>query len=312
MVEAVEILAQRILSGVALAGVLGYGGYATTAAADASKQRVSEIRSREQSADQAEAKAMARDLRFKADERYYLGELNEDYGKFGLDPMSIDALRKPNRAFHPIRKPMKLKPGRGWASKHVRVRASIEKVTFQQHGAKIAAKHAVATIKNISKVPIAYFMKVTSADLGECPTRGARSHNAMALRPGESAEVVVCAGKGSVLVNDLRVMEITPIGYVYLSMVPPQAVGHDAVTSRAHRPDDKIPSCSSVPAVQIARGIRSGQFAWEDVVDFYSRHNCDRFQYVHGYKMATGPVEQLPVTSVGGAAPGDSKAAAEG
>lgn len=290
------LLRNRLIAGGLVVGMLVYGGIASGSRIDESRARVAKIRKGEQTVEQAQASAMARELRFKADEGYFFEELEADFKALGVAPVSQERLRAPNPVFHEIERPVVLRAGKTWSSPRIKVRASIERVLFQQHGAKIAAKHAVATVTNTGTKPIAYFMRAVSADRGECPTRGARAHNAMALLPRESAEVVVCAGSGKVEIRELKVMEVTPIGYAYVSKVPPQAVGYDATTSRAHRPGSKVRACSSVPAVKLAGGIERGEVAWEDVVDFYSRHNCERFQYVPGYTRATEPVSQLPVT----------------
>jgi hypothetical protein len=129
----------------------------------------------------------------------------------------------------------------------------------------------------------------------------------MALLPGESAEVVVCAGSGAVKVEDLKVLEITPIGHAYVSKVPPPTVGHDPISSRSHAPHKKVPMCSMVPSTRIGNLIKLGKAQWRDVMDFYARHSCERFQFFAGYTMATEPVERLPVLARdqadGGAAP---------
>ena len=168
-------------------------------------------------------------------------------------------------------------------------------MTYREHGARVAARHSVATITNVSTTPIAYFLRVRSADRGQCPTRGARLHNAMALLPNEKAEAVVCAGKGRIKIEDLRVLEITPLGHAYFSKIPPIAVGHDAVTASAHQPLRKLPLCTKTPSVTISNALRGGVSQWEDVADFYSRHNCERYQFFPGYKLAKEALPELPV-----------------
>lgn len=125
----------------------------------------------------------------------------------------------------------------------------------------------------------------------------------MALLPGETAEVAVCAGGGAVQVEDILVLETTPIGYVYFSRVPPAAVGYDAATAQAHRPAIKAELCTRLPAVRIANALREGEVTWPDVADFYTRHPCDEYQMPLSYRRAVEPVAELPlVPPTGGTA----------
>jgi hypothetical protein len=168
--------------------------------------------------------------------------------------------------------------------------------------------HSIATIQNTSDTPVAYFLAITAKGNEEC--RGSRKHNAMALLPGESAEVLACPGKESFVVEDLRVLEVTPIGYVYVSKLPPTAVGHTAEVARAHTGANVAESCSQIPAVKIASRIQGGELAWEDLVDYFSRHNCERHAFPAAYRRTTEPITKFPYKAVaaGQASPaGDPK-----
>jgi hypothetical protein len=290
-----EEIRNQILAGIGLVVALFTGLHLSSTVERGSRARVEALREREVSAADAQRMALARELAFEREEGYFEAELEADFKEFGIAPISLDALKRPNRFFHELEDPVVLSPGDRWHSAHIKIRASIEDVNYHKSGATVSTRHSVATVTNRSSTPIAYFLEAHSADRGHCVARGARFHNAMGLLPGESAEVVVCAGTGAIRLDDLRVLEITPIGHVYVSKVPPVAVGHDPTTSRAHAPAKKVEMCSKVPATRISNLIRAGSSTWQDVADFYSRHSCERFQFFAGYRLATEPIERLPV-----------------
>jgi hypothetical protein len=42
--------------------------------------------------------------------------------------------------------------------------------------------------------------------------------------------------------------------------------------------------CGSVPRQTIKQGIQVGTASWADVMDFYARYSCDRFDFRIGYR----------------------------
>lgn len=231
-----------------------------------------------------------------AEEAAFATGLAEDLRAHGLPPMTVEELARPNRYASELDHAVVLGRGRSWSSPHLRITAAIEKVRYHRHGATVSAPHALALIRNVSDVPIAYFVRLRSADRGACEVRGARAHNAMALMPGEEAQVVVCAGKGKIRFDRVEVLEITPIGDLYFSRVPPVAVGYDEVTLAAHRLPEGVRGCTTFDTGSVEGWLREGRVRWVDIADFYSRHDCDRASLFPAYRHATSPVPHLPVT----------------
>jgi len=294
----------RLIAAAGLVVVVGVGMRLAGSAERASRRTIERLRTQEVAPEQAQTAALARDLNFTRAEGYFHAQLEADARAFGVEPSSLEVLKRPNPFFDEIDTPVVVAPGKLWRSPHIELRVSIEKVTYRQRGAAVTANHSVAYVTNTSRKPLAYLLRLRSAERGECPARGARTHNAMSLAPGQRAQVVVCAGMGSVQIDELRVLEVTPIGAVYVSKVPPVAVGHDAVTSGAHRGLADAPLCTKVPGVTLAQRIRAGVLSWEDVADYYSRHNCERDQIGLDYRLETSPVVHLPVASAEERAPG--------
>lgn len=230
------------------------------------------------------------------DARAYQAGVMEDAARFEIDAFDIEILYEPNTHAIELRDAEVLQPGQSWSSKHLTVRAKREKVTYQQHGATIAASHVVAEIENVGDVAVAYNLRVRSKERGRCDVRGLRTHNAVALAVGEKASIVVCAGRGAISLEHVEILELSPLGYHFVSAVPAEALGIDPVTAQAHRPPASSPSCDALDVQSLSATLRDGRARWVDVADFYSRHNCTRWQYVPAYRHATARLPHLPVT----------------
>jgi hypothetical protein len=290
------ILRGRLLAGAGVLAVFAIGASQAGGAVADVEQRVAAIRADERTADEAQAAAMEREHRFKSTSDYFASALADDQRRYALTAMDLDTLRQPNPFEHLVEQPVVIPAGGSATFGPIRVEAKLEKVDYSRQGATITARHAVAHVTNAGDRPLAYLLRVRSADRGACDVRGSIAHNAMSLLAGETARVAVCAGTGGIEILDLRILGVTPIGHVYVSKLPAQAVGHDAVTARSHTTAHGIETCSRVPAGKLANLIEAGTVQWEDVVDFYSRHNCDRTQYADGYRRATQALDVLPWT----------------
>ena len=247
---------------------------------------------------EAQAKAMKRhisktnkerafDLQFKADLLHY---------SIGDEDLDMEALKASNHSEQLVHDSIQVGLRGAYKSKYIHVTPRVKKIPYRRGGATISARHTMAVVKNVSKKPLAYYLNVASTETGNCEIRAARSHNAMALMPGEKTEIAVCAGAGGIEIRDLRIMEITPLGYRYLSKLPPQSIGHDKITQLSHDPGPKSALCTKVPIRALQQQLASNQMRWEDIVDYYSRHNCDHHQIVRDYRKREESVDELPIS----------------
>lgn len=294
MVFTVTSTSLRILAAVVLALTLLAGIYVSGKARRDTEQHVADLREgveRSERAAEAEAPPPAS---LELDPRQFEARVLEDIERFGIEPMTVSDLALPNAYFEEVSGPVTLAPGQSWSSVHVRLKVRLDKVNYMQRGAKVSSVHAIARLENVSKRPIAYHLRMRG-EAGKCKVRGAREHNAVALRPGESAEIVVCAGRDKVRVERLEILEITALGYYYLSQISPLALGHDSTTAAAHQPLVSVATCAGLDTKTLAAYLQAGTASWADVVDFYSRHNCHRLQFFPGYRRAEQPLPQLPV-----------------
>ena len=290
----VENQVLRIAAGASLLLVLGTGLHLSGKMGRDSRERMEQL-----AAHRVSAQDVRTDLATRAEDRandpaLFKANVESDAKEFGVEATMLELAEPQAYAAEIDKEPVVLSPGQSWSSSHVSATASVEKVRFQQHGAMVSARHSVLRLTNRSKTPVAYFAAIRSHDRGRCDVRGARMHNAMALRPDETAEIVVCAGGGKIRIDDLRVLEISELGYAYFSQVPPLAVGYDGVTATSHNPVMRVQTCRDFDTKGLAGRIQDGLTRWVDVADFYSRHNCHRFEIPTDYRHTGAKVERLP------------------
>lgn len=289
-VTGLRILAAIVLGLTALTGV-----YLSGKARRDATQRIEDVRAGvDEGAEGEEADASPLPRSLELDPTQFEARVKEDLERFGLPPISIVELAQPNAYFDELDEPVTLAPGKTWSSPHLRIKARLDKVNYMQRGARVSSVHAVARSENTSEVPIAYRL-VLKGETGKCEVRGAREHNAVTLAPGESAEIVVCAGRDRVIIESLEVLEITMLGHYYLSQVSPTALGQDAISTAAHKPQVSVSTCSDLDAKTHAAYLQAGTASWADMADFYARHDCHRLRFFPGYHRAEEPLPTLPV-----------------
>ena len=152
-------------------------------------------------------------------------------------------------------------------------------------------EHIVLSITNRSDKPIAYYVPTTVSHAENCQSQGAIEHNAIALKPGETIERTECLWhKNQTLrVNAVEAMELTWLGYYYVSRLNPVQIMLDPRTAAGHRVPPPAKECSFVPWRDIQASAEQAHTAWADIIDFYARHNCDEYSFFRGYRRWTAP-----------------------
>lgn len=295
MVSGVTGTSLRILAAVALAVTLLVGVYLSGKARRDAETRVADFQAGIEHSEAKESETTPPPPLEQNPEQFEL-RLGEDLTRFGLAPLSVQDLGQPNPYFNELEKPVLLAPGKSWSSPHLRIRARLDKVNYIQHGARVSSNHVIARAENISKGPIAYRLKMRG-EAGKCEVRGAREHNAITLRPRESAEIVVCAGRDRIRLESLEVLEVTDLGHHYLSQLTPLALGSDSTTAAAHKPVVNVNACTDIDSKTLAAYLQAGTAQWADVVDFYSRHSCHRLEFFPGYRRVETALPALPVVA---------------
>lgn len=291
MVVAVTSTSLRFIAAVVLAVTVLAGVYLSGKARRDVEQRVGDLRSGIDRGEQDVADGAVRSA--ELDPQRFEQQLREDLLRWGLTPITVQELAQPNAYFLEVSEPVTLGPGRTWSSDHLRLRVRLDKVEYMQRGAKVSSVHVIARAENVSQRPIAYSLHM-KGEAGRCDVRGAREHNAITLRPGEEAEIVVCAGRDRVVVERLEVLEVTDLGHHYLSQLSPLGLGQDGITAAAHTPLVKVAACPDLDTKTLAAYLQAGTAAWADIADFYSRHDCHRLQFFPGYRRAEAALPSLP------------------
>ena len=198
--------------------------------------------------------------------------------------LSLDQLHAPNTFVHTIRAdaPTKIAPTKSLRAGSLSLRARVE------GGGQ--AKHTLLELHNLGSVPLAYRVELGT---GKCHPPGGSRYDALVLDPGAKVKVAVCAGRRSVELVDLRQLELSVLGAALVRKLPARAVGLSGAAARAHDPGATVVQCSA--ELDSAAGLEQGEYAWEDVVDFFSRHDCDHYGWWPGYRRALEAIPSLPV-----------------
>lgn len=226
-------------------------------------------------------------------ERYRM-EVEADARRAGVPVPTLEQLRRPNAVFREFSGERELAPGARLETPHLLLRAGLRKAQLGDaaRGAKVV--HLTLSIKNRSARPLAY--RVVTSMPAACERKGTLGHNALALRPGETATRTECRFRPvrSVLVKEVQVMELSPLGHAYVSRLEPRSLLFDLRAADGHL-TGALPPCKVMPWRVVQRALRGGKAEWYDVVDFYSRHNCDIYTFFEEYRRSAHGPAALPV-----------------
>jgi hypothetical protein len=121
-----------------------------------------------------------------------------------------------------------------------------------------------------------------------CNTRTLLVHDAMVVARRDTLERSECGYLPGMKLEIDRVetVEVDGLQSVYLSRVPPTAVGADPLLAKAHRPHlpNGILQCNLAISQLLRSSIEDGTVAWRDLVDFYARHRCDSYRFPMEYR----------------------------
>src|SRR5690606_25527490 len=111
--------------------------------------------------------------------------------------------------------PRRLAPGASLREAGLELRVRTEVIPTERRGMRVKTEHTLVDVENVGTTPLAYFVDLQAAE-GACQTRALTRFDAMALLPGEKGEFSICAGSHEVEVRDLRIMEITELGALWV------------------------------------------------------------------------------------------------
>ena len=182
---------------------------------------------------------------------------------------------------------------------HLDISARVEKQWSGMGGNQgIAVDQFLLTIKNKTNKYVAYRVVTEVPDARVCRNKGVIPHNAIALKPQEEITRTECLWTRGffAIIKRVEVTEVPAFSYYYISRLHPPHVLYSERTSQGHQTPIGKP-CELVPWRDISAGSEAGEVGWDDVIDFYARHNCDEYTFYKGYKRRTKRDEALPATA---------------
>jgi hypothetical protein len=160
----------------------------------------------------------------------------------------------------------------------------------------------VMVIENLVESDVAYAV-TSSASTGNAACNSARplAFNAMVIGKGGSERRTECVWRDgmSIIVSKVETLEVLPLSAWYLGQLPPQVVGIEERIARGHRGVEAKEKCSAVVSQVVRSGLDRGDLGWRDLVDFYSRHRCQTYQFHPKYRAFRSDGERA-LPAVGG------------
>jgi hypothetical protein len=290
-----EVIATRSLAGTGVVMVLLMGGWISSRMTLDTADAVDLAMARRIDPEQAQRKALAETASYQNSEEFYQTHVDDAVERYQLTQPDPERLREPNTFFHVASPgdPRSIAPGTSLRQAGFEISVKVEEIEVERRGMRTKNTHTLAVLRNAGNTPLAYLLRMRSR-AGDCKIRALTRYNAVVLLPGERAEISVCSGEHEVEVTDLRLMEVSEVGARWLSKIPPQAIGQDELSARSHFPGAGVEMCAEIPAVEFARQIDAGKTSWEDIVDFYSRHDCDHYRWWPEYRRIMTTIESLP------------------
>lgn len=156
----------------------------------------------------------------------------------------------------------------------------------------------VLTVENRTDDYLAFRVITQPSGKASCRAKAKLPQTTFVLGPRAALSRTEClaSGRGDLLtVHRLDAMRIGGLAYHYLVKLKPKAVLLAARTSEGHRPPAAHTPCGSIPRQRIQQAVQAGTATWADVMDFYARYSCDRFDFRVGYRRSGPAPVKSPV-----------------
>jgi len=230
-------------------------------------------------------------LRFT--EGFYKAQLDDDTKRFGLPPVTVAELAKPLPYAVELAKPKRLKADHDkLETDSLRLQTHVRKEwAMTANGQGFKYEHMILEITNKLDRPVAYLVETSVPKPEKCKSKGAMPHNAVVLGPLESLQRTECLWNPGMelTIKRIETLALTDLGYQYVSRLVPQQILLDDRTSAGHTPAKGQKPCAFIPWRDIQADATAKTGGWDDVIDFYARHNCDEYSYWRGYQRWTAP-----------------------
>ena len=231
----------------------------------------------------------------RADSEHFKGLVTEAAKKYKLEKFDYQTLKKGNLLVTEFSGDQELKKKAPLETDHLKLQILTKQVEVGEEGNSLRMPHLVLSITNKTDKHLAYM--VTTKVAGECRKSGFLAHNAIALKPQEELLRTECLPrkKATLHVTRVSVMEISPLGYYFVSRLDPQKLQYEVRTYEGHLQNPHFSQCKiSLPWRRVQAALRGGA-KWYDIIDYYSRHTCDEYSYFAEYRRTDDGPKSLPV-----------------
>ena len=239
----------------------------------------------------APAQSVGRIIRYSPE--YFKAATEDDAKKYKVAPIDPATLAQPLVYAAELTAPRPIKIERdSFETPHLKITSRVIKEWARTpSGQGFKYDHVVLSITNRTDKPIAYYVPTWVSHAEACQSQGAIEHNAIALKPGETVERTECLWHKNqqLKVTGVEAMELTWLGYYYVSRLNPVQIMLDARTAAGHHVPEPAKECSFTPWRDIEASAEQAHTGWADVIDFYARHNCDEYSFYRGYRRWTAP-----------------------
>jgi hypothetical protein len=230
----------------------------------------------------------------------YRALIETDARTYKVPIPSDGQLAQPNRYFEELKGHRRLrakdKKGASLETAHLRLTTTIAKKTATLEGQTYAVDHLVLRIENRTDKYLAYRIETSVTDKHKCSAKGDIAHNALVLEPNQTVQRTECLYRSdeNIDVTHVEVIELPPLAAYYVSRLPANPTLYDPRTSAGHTPLVLALCPQTFSWRDIQEGIEKREIGWRDVIDFYTRHNCDEYSFFRSYRYRTKAGDPLP------------------
>jgi len=226
----------------------------------------------------------------------YKARVEEDARAAGIASPDLAAMKGPFPHFKELKAPKIVKSGKTLETDHLQLKVGVETLLVGEVGSGIKTQNVTLTITNRTDKHLAY--RVWTTPPAKHKNKGTLAHNAIALKPNETLKRTESLPPDeenvSMTIKRVEVLEIPPLGYYYISRLDPTRIRYNARLSEGHKPPEKLAQCMIFPWRVLFDLIEKRAVTWYDIMDFYARHDCNKYSFFKGYKWSeTGP-ERVP------------------
>jgi len=226
---------------------------------------------------------------------FYKGRVEADAKKVALKDFDLASLKRVNTYYAEFSGSQALKPGSNLETEHLLLKATLSKVWVGEEGSGFKAAHLSLSITNKMDKHLAYRI-ITDAP-GKYESKGVMIHNAIAIKPGQTltrTESLPPKKRGALTIKRVEILEISPLGFYYVSRLDPERLQYDSRTSAGHQAPEGLSQCKLLPWRTFKQALEREGVQWYDIIDFYSRHDCNDYTFFKEYRHNGSGPKRIP------------------